>query len=243
MSTKKSGSKSTSKGSAKPAQSKSAPAKATPRNGANNRALLFVGIAVALAIVGIYLSSKTGKPITSTTPGGSGTSVASAPAEEQKYIGRFLPAGFAEAEVASATPINATRKMTPITATADAKGGLTVKVADVVSNGIVSFSYPKAGGSPIPMIAYVKPSGKLFVGVSYCVPCQGIGQRFETDGTLTCESCGTKRDPETGVGLSGACRLYPLDELPVTVSNGVIMIDKAALDGWTVQPQDRKVGA
>ena len=49
-------------------------------------------------------------------------------------------------------------------------------------------------------------------------------------------------DPETGIGISGACKLYPLDELPVTVSGGKIVVEKALLDTWTAQPKDRPVG-
>jgi nitrite reductase/ring-hydroxylating ferredoxin subunit len=112
----------------------------------------------------------------------------------------------------------------------------------VSANKIVSFEYAKSDAEKIPMVAYIRPSGKLFVGVSYCVPCKGTGQDIGSDGTLTCQTCGTKRDLESGVGISGACKLYPLDELPVKVQGDRVVVDKPALDNWTVQPTDRQIG-
>lgn len=161
--------------------------------------------------------------------------------EEAKYLGRFLPSGYSEPRVTEAAAYSSTWNMSSVTP-ASGDGGISVPVAEVASKKIVSFKYAKPGGEAIPLVAYAKPSGKLFLGVSYCVPCKGEGQRIESDGTLTCESCGTKRDLETMAGISGACKLYPLDELPAKVSGDKIVVDKSALDGWTPQPLDRKVG-
>ena len=49
-------------------------------------------------------------------------------------------------------------------------------------------------------------------------------------------------DPETGIGISGACKLYPLDELPAKIQGDRIVVDRTVLDNWTVQPTDRQVG-
>lgn len=92
------------------------------------------------------------------------------------------------------------------------------------------------------MIAYAKPSGKLFVGMSYCPPCKGKGQRIEADGILTCETCGTKRNLETQVGISGNCKLYPLDEVPSKIVGDKIVVEKGVVEQWTPQPLDRPVG-
>ncbi len=212
-----------------PKKKPSAPAK----GGANRRSLYIVTALIAIAaIVAVVVAAGGSK-------GGPGSAVAASP-EEAKYIGRFLPAGYEEPKVADEAAAVAA-KMTPVTAKTDA-AGVTIPVADVVSSKIVSFQYQKNSGEAVPLLAYVKPSGKLFVGVSYCVPCRGTGQRVEADGTLTCEACGTKRDLESSVGLSGPCKLYPLDELPVTVNNGQIQVPTSALEAWTVQPLDRKVG-
>ena len=115
-------------------------------------------------------------------------------------------------------------------------------LAKVVADKLVYFEYTKPAGMTIPLMAYVKPSGSLFVGVSFCPPCRGKKQYIDADGTLTCASCGTKRDPQTGIGISGACRLYPLDEIPSKIAGKRLIIAKSALDQWSPQPLDRKVG-
>jgi hypothetical protein len=206
------------------------PVKPAPKK--NTTMWLVLGaVALVVAVVGIM-----------SVAGGSKGGVASAPAEEQKYIGRLLPKGYEEAKVADFAPYAQTVSISPVTAT-DAGTGISVALADVTSKKDVSFEYTRADGTPLPLLAYVKPSGKLFVGVNYCAPCQGKGQELNADGTLTCTTCGTKRNPETQVGISGGCRLYPLDELPATVAGGKIVIDKSVLDKWTAQPLDRKSGS
>lgn len=162
--------------------------------------------------------------------------------QEAKYMGRLLPKGYQEPKVADVMLYDGATPMTPVTA-ADDGSALSVPVDQLVKAKNISFEYAKPGGKPIPLIAYVKPSGKAFVGVNFCPPCQGQGQTIQTDGTLTCDSCGTKRNIETGVGLSGTCKLYPLDELPAKVGGGKLTIEKTALDGWTAQPLDRKIGS
>ncbi len=192
---------------------------------------ILAGIAAVLVIGGYVASRSSG--------GGAGTGAV--PADEAKYLGRYLPAGYEEPKVGDGGKVSADTPMSPVTATQD-DTGLTLAVADITAVRNAAFEYKKDSGEAVPMIAYVKPSGKLFVGVVYCVPCKGTGQTLTTDGMLTCDSCGTKRDPESGVGVSGACKLYPLDELPVKVSDGKIVVEKAALEAWTVQPTDRQVG-
>jgi uncharacterized protein len=205
------------------------------------------GAVALLAVVAVIFLASGGGNGASTTdtsgvPTSGATSAGSASPEEQKYIGRLLPAGYTEPSVADAVAYSSALKMSDVTAT-QGKRQTSIEVSEVVAKKIVFFEYAKAGSDPIPMIAYVKPSGKLFIGVSYCIPCKGTGQRIEADGTLTCESCGTKRDLETGVGLSGACKLYPLDELPVTVKDGSLLLENSAIDQWTPQPLDRPSGA
>lgn len=213
----------------------------------------WVAAVIAVAAIGVVIATAAGGGAKNRTSGASTGATAGAtaaasnpsgsvPADEQRYIGRLLPAKYAEPSVAGASTYSITQKMASVTPTQDAKT-TTVSVKDVTADKIVSFEYKKAGSDPVPMIAYVKPSGKVFVGVSYCIPCRGTAQRIDADGTLTCESCGTKRDLETGVGLSGACKLYPLDELPVTVTGGKIVLQNSVIDSWTAQPLDRPVGA
>jgi hypothetical protein len=212
-----------------------AAAKSAPPN--NNRTLMLIiaGVAV-LVVVGVSLLGKSGAAGTAGT-----TAAGGVPPEEQKYIGRLLPAGYQEPKVADLAVYAETVSMTNITVTDDGTK-VSVPVGDITKNKIVKFEYAKPGARALPLMAYVKPSGKLFVAVSFCPPCEGEGQRIEAPGVLVCESCGTKRDLEQGVGISGACKLYPLDELPVTVAGDRISIDKAVLDSWTAQPKDRQIG-
>jgi hypothetical protein len=218
---------------AKKGPARSAPAKPAPKTAQkkNWTPWIVAGVLVVAVAAGLVFAS-----------GGKGGAGFGIPSAEAKYMGRLLPAKYAEPSIAGAQTYTSAVKMTDLTVT-DSGTQLSVPVAQVVSDKIVYFEYKKAGGDAIPLMAYVKPSGKLFVGVSYCPPCQGKGQRIESDGTLTCETCGTKRTLENGVGVSGACKLYPLDELPVSVTGGKIVLDKSALDSWTPQPLDRPTTA
>ncbi|PKQ28977.1 MAG: hypothetical protein CVT60_07730 [Actinobacteria bacterium HGW-Actinobacteria-10] len=134
----------------------------------------------------------------------------------------------------------ATRLSRRAAATADTQ--VSVPLADLTDAKLSILQYDRADGQQLPLIAYVKPSGTLFVGISFCPPCEGEWQTIQADGTLTCNSCGTKRDLETMAGISGSCKLYPLDELPATLVDGNVVIERAVLDSWTPQPLDRKVG-
>lgn len=203
-------------------------------------AVWIIGGAAILVVVAIVALSGRGSG-TGAGAGAGAPAASGASADEQKYIGRLLPAGYEAPKVADLALYPETVKMTDITATDDGEK-LSVPVSDITTSKIVKFEYAKAGSRALPLIAYVKPSGKLFVAVSFCPPCEGEGQRIEAPGILVCESCGTKRDLEQGVGISGACKLYPLDELPVTVAGDRISIDKTVLDNWTAQPKDRPIG-
>lgn len=117
---------------------------------------------------------------------------------------------------------------------------LTVPLEPVRKYRMVRFEYNKvsvrqrnfAGRSALPLIAYVLPSGQLFVGVSYCEPCRSTTFHTETDFTLTCNICNTKWNLETLTALSGACMPYPPDELKAQVREGKIWIEKTAVSSW-----------
>jgi hypothetical protein len=189
------------------------------------------GAVLAVIVALIVLSSG----------GSEGPATVTASDEELDYLGRFLPEGYSGPEVAERTLYTSAFGMSSVSGVQE-EGSVSIPLASVVQDKIVRFDYERADGQVLPMLAYVKPSGSLFVGVNYCPPCEGEGQRIESDGTLTCESCGTKRDLETNVGISGACSLYPLDEVPASVVGDQVVVDGAVLDGWTPQPLDRPVG-
>ncbi|MDH4140765.1 MAG: DUF2318 domain-containing protein [Coriobacteriia bacterium] len=200
--------------------------KKSPRN-------IWIVAVLAVAAVAVFVALANG---------GSGDPASPASSKaEQDYAGRLLPAGYEAPKVADMIVYTKAIPMTDVGATQDASG-FSIPLDPVVANKIVRFDYQRPDGKTLPMIAYARPSGRLFVGVSYCPPCQGVGQRIEADGTLTCESCGTRRNLENNVGLSGACKLYPLDEVPSTVAGDRIVVDSSVLDSWTAQPLDRPVG-
>lgn len=198
----------------------------------NHKVAWIVGavvVAAVVAVVALSSGSSQDQSATALSP------------QEQEYAGRFLPANYVEPTVAERTLYTSTVQMGVVSGT-QSEGGISIPLDGVVANKIVQFDYQRADGQALPMIAYVKPSGDLFVGVNYCPPCEGEGQRIEGDGTLTCESCGTKRNLETNAGISGACKLYPLDEIPSTVEGDKILVNGSALDSWTAQPLDRPIG-
>lgn len=222
-------SKKKSKGSAAATQ----PAKKAAKKKQDNKMLIIGAVVVIAVVVGLFLAGRN-------SGGGAGGALTADP-EEAKYIGRYLPAGYTEPKIGEGGKVTADSQMVPITASQEGSS-TSIAVSDVTTNRVVGFSYTKSDGTQIPLIAYMKPSGKLVAAVSYCVPCKGTSHTLTTDGALTCDTCGTKRDAETGIGLSGPCKLYPLDEMPVTVQGDKIQIDNGALDGWQEQPTDRKVG-
>ena len=205
-----------------------------PEKGGSSRLMWILAAVVVVAIIGTWAFTSLGAKGSSTASG--------APADEQKYLGRLLPAGYQEPKVADPQVYATTVEMTNVTATQDA-AGISIPTDQLVASKLVYFEYKKPGAEAIPMVAYVKPSGKLFVGVSYCPPCKGKRDRIEAGGSLVCETCGTVRNLETGVGISGACRLYPLDELPASLSNGKVTVTAAVISGWTAQPLDRPTGS
>jgi nitrite reductase/ring-hydroxylating ferredoxin subunit len=221
--------KKAAKGSASKAQPASKPtASRTSKHG--TLVWIVAGAVVLAGIIGFAVLS-----------GGGSKGTAGIDPGEAKYLGRLLPASYEEPKLDDIVVYTESTPMTDVTLK-DAGTALELQVSDVTSKRNVYAEYTRADGKKIPLMAYLKPSGKLFVAISFCPPCEGEKQRIEADGTLTCESCGTKRTLETGVGISGACKLYPLDELPVTVKDGTIQIQKSLIDSWTPQPLDRKVG-
>ena len=197
-----------------------------------------VAIVAVIGLVAVLSSGSQGGQTTQTAQSTQGGQTAAPTGEESAYLGRFLPAAYEAPKVAGQTLYTSAIGMSLLTADLG-ETNVSIPVAQVVEDKIVRFDYERADGEVLPMIAYVKPSGTLFVGVSYCPPCEGEGQRIESDGTLTCEACGTKRNLESNTGISGACKLYPLDEVPASVEADMILVDSSVLDSWTPQPLDR----
>ncbi len=85
--------------------------------------------------------------------------------------------------------------------------------------------------SRLPITAYISPEGRVVVAVAVCEPCQS--ESFHIRGQeLVCDACATKWDLNTLEGISGGCMNYPPDELPYTVIDGMVKVEKAALEAW-----------
>lgn len=157
-------------------------------------------------------------------------------------FGRFLPAAYQEQSISN--PVDYSQQQAvPMT---DVKNNVTggnveLSLSDIKQNKFVLTAYEKkqwtsnAGTTGLPIMAYIKPSGKLFVAISFCPPCQGIRHTITPDGTLSCNTCGTKRDLETLQGISGACALYPPDELPVKIQGDKVLVSEQVLNDWSPQ--------
>jgi len=200
--------------------------------GKSKSVYIALGVAAVLVVVAMFMYA-----------GSKGTPGATQPTpEEAKYIGRYLPADYEP--VTLTEPIKYDRRYDMARVIPDVKDGkVVIKAGDVISNRIVYFEYLRpTDNQVISMMAYIKPSGKLFVGVSYCPPCKGKYHHLEVDGTLTCNSCNTKRDPETEAGISGPCKLYPADEIAHKLVGDEIQLTEADLANWVEQPLDRPVG-
>ncbi|MHB8840523.1 MAG: Fe-S-containing protein [Candidatus Aquicultor sp.] len=195
-------------------------------------------IYVAIAAVAILVMVGIGFYMRSS----SAPAVAQADPREAKYIGRYLPSGYEEVKLTE--PIKFDKRIDMTDITPQIQGGkILITAGDIISNRIVYFEYTRPSDKQIiSMMAYIKPSGKLFTGVSLCPPCQAKRQYYDVDGMLTCGSCATKREPESQVGLSGACKLYPFDEMPHKLVGDKIQIAESDLAKWTSQPLDRPVG-
>ncbi len=191
-------------------------------------------ISSATILIGALLLIMIGGGVAITLSGnsGSGEQVAkAAPAVTTNRASISDPVDFSQGRV----------DMSPIEYTVEGDS-VKVSVAEVVAKKLVSFAFlsPEvriedrnfAGRPELPMMAMVSPSGKLTVGVSYCEPCRGTTFHTEEDGTLTCNSCGTKWDAETLEARSGACGAYPPDEIEVTVEDGQVLIPKSTLESW-----------
>lgn len=107
---------------------------------------------------------------------------------------------------------------------------------EVDSNNIVYFELENDQGELVPIMAYLTPTGRLFVGSSMCEPCRG--QKFSLAGeTLVCDTCKTTYNIETHEFLSGAAvcgELPPVNMNPV-IENGNIVFDYSEVLQWRIR--------
>jgi uncharacterized membrane protein len=121
--------------------------------------------------------------------------------------------------------------MTPVSATVKA-GMLEISLDAVKEKKIVSFAYGKKGQpSPIPLMAYLTPSGKLITAVSMCEPCRS--SKFHIEGErMVCNTCSTKWELESLQGIEGGCLKYPPEVIAHTLQGNKILIKETDILSW-----------
>ncbi len=108
---------------------------------------------------------------------------------------------------------------------------------DVVDEAnIVSFEIENDEGTLVPLMAYITPSGRLFVGSSMCEPCRGRTFSLAGD-TLVCDTCRTTYTIEEHVFIAGAqaCGSYPPVNMNAKVIDGVIEFDLQEVLSWRIR--------
>ena len=111
----------------------------------------------------------------------------------------------------------------------------TVKLSldEIDKNNIVFFEVENNENQPVPLMAYITPSGRLFVGSSLCEPCKG--RTFSLAGeTLVCDTCRTTYDVENHEYISGSpvCGKYPPVNMNPKVVNGEVIIQLEDILSW-----------
>ena len=112
---------------------------------------------------------------------------------------------------------------------------LILSFAEVQSSRYVIFDYVQTG-EPIPMMAYVAPSGRTVTAIRLCEPCESKSFWFDTDQAV-CSACGTRWYAETLKGISGACTESPPTEVKNTISGNNLIISLS--DIQASQPQEK----
>ena len=134
-------------------------------------------------------------------------------AEPRSYIGEFISMTTIEAEITEES--------------------LIIPLAEVDQYSIVYFEAENSANETVPMMAYLTPTGRIFVGSSMCEPCRGM--KFSLAGeTLVCDACSTTYKIETHEFISGAqaCGKLPPVNFNPTVKDGSIIIDINEVLNW-----------
>ncbi len=106
----------------------------------------------------------------------------------------------------------------------------------VDQNNIVYFESVNQDQETVPMMAYITPSGRLFVGSSLCEPCRG--KKFSLAGeTIVCDTCKTTYKIENHEFISGAkiCGQYPPVNMNPEIIDGNVVIQKEEVLSWKIR--------
>lgn len=128
-------------------------------------------------------------------------------------------------EISGSQPIT----MTKVSAVVG-KGLVEVPLDLVKNNKLVSFDYNRTDG-PIPLLAYMTPSGKIITAVGISEPCHS--KSFHLEGNeIVCDVCSTRWNLETLAGNNGECAANPLEMLSHTVHEGRVIIKEMDVQNW-----------
>lgn len=118
----------------------------------------------------------------------------------------------------------------------DKNDSIVIDLKVVDENNIVYFESENKDNEIVPMMAYITPTGRLFVGSSLCEPCRGT--TFSLAGeTLFCDTCKTTYNIENHEFISGAkiCGTYPPVNMKAEVIDGQIVISKDEILKWEIR--------
>ncbi len=112
-------------------------------------------------------------------------------------------------------------------------GQIKIPLGVVDENNIISFEIENDEKLLVPLMAYITPTGRLFVGSSMCEPCRG--RTFSLAGeTLVCDTCRTTYNVEDHQFISGAkaCGEYPPVNMNPKVEDNMITIELDEVLNW-----------
>lgn len=173
----------------------------------NRMPLVLVGAAALIACLVLVFSALGRKPETEIDLAGQPV------AAERSYVGRLVSMTVVE-------PVIEEEK-------------IILSLEEIDAHNIVYFEAENSAGEAVPIMAYITPSGRLFVGSSMCEPCQG--RTFSLAGeTLVCDTCRTTYNIETREFISGSviCGQYPPVDFEPTLENGKIVIERGKVLEW-----------
>lgn len=113
-------------------------------------------------------------------------------------------------------------------------GKVLIPLDEVIENRLVYYEYNQ-GGTRLPMLSYISPSGRLVSAVAYCEPCRS--ESFHIDERqLVCDTCNTRWFLTDLRGLSGGCPDHPPEQMNYEVIDGMIVISEEDILSWV--PRD-----
>lgn len=131
------------------------------------------------------------------------------------------------------------RKMTEINPELE-ENELKFSLHKVDRHDIVFFEIERKDEVSVPVMAYITPTGRLFVGVSFCEPCGGTSFSLAGEALLS-EKCRTLFHIEDHSFVSGSrrCREYPPQPLDYKLEQEMIAIPLEDVKEWEPRYSDQ----